>query len=296
MNNLDWYILQDMKRTIRSSITVGVVGAGTLGIQIASHLLYSGCSVVLKTRFQENIVKSKESVERLLSKYAGDVAHPTGELKVVTKYSELWPCSFIIEAVPEDQATKLAVLEEIEHNVPEDTDIYSNTSSISIEELASGLKRPERFLGFHLFNPVRKMNLVEIIIGPKTGEDTLSNAKSLAKIMEKDSVTVNNSPGFIVNRLLLWQINEAARMVSEGVSSIEDIDKAVRLGLNHPMGPFQLADLIGLDVCLSILRTLDHDLGLPGYTPSPLMESLVREGRLGKKTSRGFYTYEMSGH
>lgn len=268
-----------------------MVGAGTLGTQIAAHLLVSGAQVVLRTRFPENVAAARQKVGRLLDRYPEKEGELLDSLQVLTDCSGLNGCSAIIEAVSEDLSTKLDVLRDIERSTGNGTHLFTNSSSISIDTLASGLERPERFLGFHLFNPVRKMDLVEIVVGKSTGQGTIECAGKLAVLMGKEAVTVRNSPGFIVNRLLLWQINEAARMVEEGVTSMEDIDKAVRLGLNHPMGPFQLADLIGLDVCLSILRTLDSDLGLPGYSPSPLLIRHVEEGRLGKKAGRGFYEY-----
>lgn len=278
-----------------SNRPIGVVGAGTLGTQISAHLLLSGHPVVLKTRSSDMITHIRDKVERIIEKYPDSKGAPY-ELRVVTDFCELKCCSLIIEAVSEDLSIKKDVLNNVERCVDDSTYIFTNSSSISIDQLASDLERPEMFLGYHLFNPVGRMGLVEIIIGERTGKVTIDAALELATVMKKEPVIVRNSPGFIVNRLLLWQINEAARMVEEKVSTVTDIDKAARLGLNHPLGPFQLADLIGLDVCLSILNTLNHDLGLPGYEPSPIIQSMVKEGRLGKKVGRGFYTYEKGGH
>lgn len=249
---------------------------------------------MLKTRSGDRIAQIREKVERVIDKYPGP-CKARNELRIITDYSELTGCALVIEAVSEDLFIKKEVLNEVERCVDAGTFIFTNSSSISIDELASDLKRPEMFLGYHLFNPVGRMILVEIIIGERTGKDALDAALELAEVMNKEPVIIRNSPGFIVNRLLLWQINEAARMVEEKVSTVTDIDKAARLGLNHPLGHFQLADLIGLDVCTSILNTLSRDLRLPGYEPSPLIQTMVKEGRLGKKVGRGFYTYEKGG-
>lgn len=269
---------------------IGVVGTGTLGTQIAAHVLCQGGSVIIKTRSSEKIGSINDRIGKLVSKYPNK-SKPVGDLMIVTDYCDLANCAAVIEAVIEDQEAKISVLKAVEMNIRNDAFLLTNSSSISIDTLASGLMRPMNFLGFHLFNPVARMNLVEIILGKHTSDKTVNFTLGLAKAMGKDPVLVNNRPGFIVNRLLLWQINEAAKMVTEGVSTVTDIDKAVRLGLNHPMGPFQLADLIGLDVCLSILNTLHQDLGLPGYQPSILIRTMVEEGRLGKKTGLGFYDY-----
>lgn len=276
---------------IEGAVSIGVVGAGTLGVQISAHLLNNGFQVTLKTRFSDNVNAIKGRVDKQLSKYPSIRNGAINGLTIATDYQSLSRCSVIIEAVSEVYDIKVEVLKGIELAVPADTYIFTNSSSISIDTLSQVLKLPGRFLGFHLFNPVSRMALVEIVVGDQSTGDAVKYAVELARKIGKDTVIVRNSPGFIVNRLLLWQINEASRMVTEGVSTVVDIDKAVRLGLNHPLGPFQLADLIGLDVCLLILNTLDQDLGLPGYSPSPLIKQMVSEGNLGKKSGRGFYQY-----
>ncbi len=270
--------------------TIGVIGAGTLGIQIAAHLLSCGHKVIIKTRDPKRHPEIAARVERVLSRYPDPSLGSLG-MRIVHEYEDLSDCSMVIEAVSEDMLIKVEVLRAVEKVLPKNSFLFTNSSSISIDALGGQLEQPNKFLGYHLFNPVSKMGLVEIIVGEHTGPPALEGALSLAKDMRKEPVIVRNSPGFIVNRLLLWQINEAARMVTQGVSTIEDIDKAVRLGLNHPMGPFQLADLIGLDVCLSILNTMEHDLGMPGYAPAPLIVEMVEKGRYGKKVGAGFYDY-----
>lgn len=270
---------------------IGVVGAGILGTQITAHLQHCGYSVILKTRSLDRRDIIIDMVERLRRKYINNPHCQWGGLDIVDDFQKMGDCQVVIEAVVEDMGIKSSVLRDVENVLRPEAFIFTNSSSISIDSLANELTRPERFLGFHFFNPISRMGLIEIVVGEHTCETALDHALMLARAIEKDPVVVRNSPGFIVNRLLLWQINEATRMVEEGVASIEDVDKAVRLGLNHPLGPFQLADLIGLDVCLSILEVLHHDLGLSGYLPSDTMVKMVREGRIGRKAGEGFYSY-----
>ena len=272
-------------------VPIGVVGAGTLGVQISAHLLHHGYRVILKTRSVDINGSVKKRVIKILEKYESEGRDPSLDLEVVTNYYALEKCKVVIEAVLEDLSVKIGVLSGIEDVVSHDALIFTNSSSISIDRLAEAFISPERFLGFHFFNPVSKMGLIEVVVGTHTDHATVQKALELVDGIGKEPVVVRNSPGFIVNRLLMWQINEASRMVEAGVSTIEDIDKAVRLGLNHPLGPFQLADLIGLDVCFSILKTLERDLGLPGYAPSSLIKDMVQKGQLGKKAGQGFYDY-----
>jgi 3-hydroxybutyryl-CoA dehydrogenase len=289
-DTIDSKVLNPFKKAkVRS---IGIIGAGTLGTQITAHLLYCGCDVILKTRSPDKIEQIASRVTHVLDKYPNvHVEKQIANFEVVTDYEALNICDAVIEAVVEDVQVKKEVLASASHSCPDVDFFFTNSSSICIDNIAPSLRDPSSFLGYHLFNPVYKMRLVEIVIGDATGEKAISAAMKVAELMDKDAVIVQDSPGFIVNRLLLRQINDAARMLEQNVSTIEDIDKAVRLGLNHPLGPFQLADLIGLDVCLSILRSLEQSAGWGSHPPSPLIEWMVAKGKLGRKSGEGFYKY-----
>ncbi len=198
----------------------------------------------------------------------------------------------VIEAVYENLDTKLEVFRTLDELCPSETVLASNTSSISITALGAATRRPDRVVGMHFFNPVPLMKLVEVVRGLDTGESTIALVLEEARLLGKTPVVVSDMPGFVSNRLLIPMINEAVFALHEGVASAEEIDTVMRLGMNHPMGPLRLADLIGLDVCLQILNVLQGGFGDPKYRPCPLLRQMVAAGRLGRKTGQGFYTYE----
>ena len=280
--------------------TLGIVGVGTMGAGIAYAALQHGYQVTITDRTPDLAERGKATLERLLSGGVQrgsiteeQVKDSLDRLNVVTTLEALIDCDLIIEAVFEDFEVKKAVFQKLDSLCTEETILASNTSSIPITDLAATTQRPERFVGIHFFNPVHAMQLVEVIRGYHTSDATLERARALAVELGKTPVIVQDSAGFIANRLLAPMLNDAVVMLMEGVASKEDIDTAVRLGLNHPMGPLALADLIGLDVLLHILETLHQHLGDLQYSPAPLLRKMVAAGDLGRKTGRGFYDYPL---
>ena len=277
---------------------VAVLGAGTMGHGIAQIIAMAGCIVSIRDiedRFLENaLARIKKSLEKLSAK--GKLKEtpdavlsrikPTTDLKQAVNDADL-----IIEAVPENLNIKKTVLTEASEYAPEECIIASNTSTISITQLAEFTKNPENFLGVHFFNPPVIMKLVEITKGFKTSDSTIKKVISFIQTLGKEPVLVEkDSSGFIVNRILMGALNEAANMLWEGIGTVESIDKAVKLGLNWPMGPFELMDFIGLDVVLAIAEVLQKEFG-DKYTPSPVLKQMVRAGLLGRKSGKGFYDY-----
>jgi 3-hydroxybutyryl-CoA dehydrogenase len=276
-----------------SRYAVGVIGSGLMGTQIAEYMVQTGYPVILKTRSPESIEGITSKIRKKLSKrlQEQEVERCLENLIITTDYSDLNNVDIIIEASKEDLEIKKEVFSELSRVCKPTTIFATNSSSLSIDALAEVTDRPERFIGLHFFNPVHRMDLVEVVIGSKTSNATKEFAVNLANDLKKQPIVVKNSPGFIVNRLLLPQINEAIRLLGDGIASREDIDSAVKLGLNHPMGPFELADFIGLDTCLSILEVLHTGLGDDHFEPAPLLREMVEEGKLGYKSGEGFYTY-----
>jgi 3-hydroxybutyryl-CoA dehydrogenase len=277
---------------------IGVVGAGQMGAGIAQVAAMNGFSVILNDvkdvfldRAMERIQKSlstlvrKERISEEQKKATVERIQTTREIKPFDA------ADFVVEAVIENQDLKLEVFKQLDEHCRSDVILASNTSSIPITRIAAATKRPSEVIGMHFMNPVPLMKLVEIIQGLATSEETFETTKDLAVKLKKIPVAANDSPGFISNRILLPMINEAIFALHEGVGTAEAIDSVMKLGMNHPMGPLELADLIGLDTCLSILEVLHEGFGDSKYRPCPLLRKYVDAGYLGRKTGRGFYAY-----
>ena len=283
--------------------TVGVVGAGQMGRGIAQVAAQSGCEVIMLDASRELAQGGKDRIagqlERLVAKQKVteqqrdellERIHPEGD------FAALRPCDFVIEAAPEREDLKLSIFKKADDATTDDTILASNTSSISITKLGSQTSHPERVIGMHFMNPVPLMKLVEVVRGLPTSDATFQATVELAERFGKTTIAARDIPGFIVNRVLIPLLNEACYALYEGLGTVEDIDKGVKLGLNHPMGPLELADLIGLDTCLAIAQVLHQELGDDKYRPCPLLRQHVAAGWLGRKVGRGFYTYDPKGN
>ncbi len=277
---------------------ISVLGAGTMGHGIAHAAAACGYETRLFDPSPEALAKASQQIEGILAK-AVDLGKTTAAeadaaRARLTTSTEVWTAvagaDFVIEAAPERVDLKLALMGEVERHVPKHAVIATNTSALSITEIAGSLADPSRVAGMHFFNPVHKMKLVEIVRALESSEAALATVESVARRMGKETVLVRESPGFITSRVNASIGNEAFYMLMEGVASARDIDKALKLGLNHPMGPFELVDLVGLDTRLSILEYLHRSLG-EKYRPCPLLAQYVRAGRLGRKVGRGVYEY-----
>jgi 3-hydroxybutyryl-CoA dehydrogenase len=278
--------------------TVGVVGSGTMGAGIAQVFALAGNQVILVDLRQELLDRALAGISANLERQAKKQAITAVQkdaciaaIRAATDTVALTPCSLVIEAVSEDAEIKTRVLKQIEAAVSEECIIATNTSTISISRLASCLRAPRRFIGMHFMNPAPVMQLVEVVSALQTAPDVTGAVEAAAKRIGKTPVLVKDSPGFVLNRLLIPMINEAVCALDCGVASAEAIDACMKLGANHPMGPLALADLIGLDVCLRIMEVLHADFGDPKYRPCPLLRRMVAAGRLGRKTGSGFFAY-----
>jgi 3-hydroxybutyryl-CoA dehydrogenase len=284
---------------MNSPQTIGVIGAGTMGAGIAQACALAGLLVVMIDVDEQRVARGNAAVAASLDRLVTKAKLSAGEreialacLRGTTDYSGLRICDLIVEAASENEALKLEILQQqVEPRARYDAIVATNTSSISITRLGAAMTRPQRFVGLHFFNPVPLMGLVEVVRGGQTDDATVEAAVALAKRLGKTPVVVKDSPGFVVNRLLCPMLNEAVLVYGESVASARDVDEAMKLGANHPIGPLALCDLIGIDVVLAVMEVFHRQFGDPKYRPAPLLREMVAAGHLGRKSGRGFYTY-----
>ena len=277
---------------------IGVLGTGTMGAGIIQVCAQKGYEVVMRARHETSIEKGlatvKKNLDRMVAKGKMEQAEADeifGRVHGSTDINIIADADLVIEAATEDMEAKKALFAQLNEICKPDTIIATNTSSLSITEIAVASGRPDKVIGMHFFNPVPAMKLVEIICGLTTSEETKATILELTQILGKTPVEVAEAPGFVVNRILIPMINEGIGIYADGVASVEGIDTAMKLGANHPMGPLELGDLIGLDVCLAIMDVLYKEFGDPKYRAHTLLRKMVRAGKLGRKSGEGFYNY-----
>ena len=275
-----------------------VVGTGTMGNGIAQTFAQAGHDVLLKGRSEASLGKAHKAIEKSLSKLvekgkmeAAEKEAITARIKDTMDYGDCKDVDLVIEGVAEDMATKVEIFKTLDAICKPEAILATNTSSLSITEIVAATNRPDKVVGMHFFNPVPMMKLVEVITGQLTSQETHDRVMAIASEVGKTPVSANEAPGFIVNRILIPMINEGVSIYADGVASKEEIDEAMKLGANHPMGPLALGDLIGLDVCLAIMEVLFHEFEDSKYRPHPLLRKMVRANQLGRKTGIGFYDY-----
>lgn len=278
--------------------TIGIVGAGQMGNGIAHVMSLAGYDVTLNDISEDALSSAMEILRGNMSRQVGrgkiaeaDMEAALARIKTTTALKDLGPSDLIIEAATERETVKQAIFEDLLPHLKPTTILTSNTSSISITRLASRTDRPEKFMGFHFMNPVPVMQLVELIRGIATDEETFAACKEVVDRLDKTAASAEDFPAFIVNRILMPMINEAVYTLYEGVGNVQSIDSSLKLGANHPMGPLELADFIGLDTCLAIMNVLHDGLADTKYRPCPLLTKYVEAGWLGRKSQRGFYDY-----
>jgi len=278
--------------------TVGVIGSGQMGSGIAQVAAASGYAVIMNDVQDAFVERGFATIEKSLGRLVKkekmspeDMKTILGRIEGSTALDDMARADFVVEAAVENEELKARIFEQLDAVCREEVILASNTSSISITRIGSVTKRPDKVIGMHFMNPVPMMKLVEIINGLATSQETFATTRDLAVAMDKTPVLANDFPGFISNRVLIPMINEAVYALFEGVGTAEDIDQVMKLGMNHPMGPLALADLIGLDTCLAIMEVLQRGLGDDKYRPCPLLRKYVAAGWLGRKSGRGFYVY-----
>ncbi len=277
---------------------IGVIGAGTMGTGIAHVSALSGFDVTLvdieQNLLEHSLTSIKKGLKRQVDKgkiSQDEMNAALVRIQTITEMKSLSSEDIVIEAATENKEVKISIFRELDTFCPEKAILASNTSSISISLIASATNRPEKVIGMHFMNPVSIMKLVEIIRGKLTSDETTKKVKNLVEVLNKIPVECNDSSGFVSNRILMPMINEAVFCLADGVATAEAIDKIMTVGMAHPMGPLTLADLIGLDICLAIMKVLHRDMGDNKYRPCPLLEEMVSAGNLGRKTGQGFYSY-----
>lgn len=275
-----------------------VIGTGTMGSGVVQAFAQANQPVVMKSRTQASLDKAVAKISKSLAKLVdkGKVTQDymdatLANISTTTDYATFADADLVIEAASEDMNLKKEVFTELDKICKPETIFATNTSSLSITEIAACTNRPDRFIGMHFFNPAPVMKLVEVIKGQKTSNDVCNRIMELSSAIGKTPVMVKEAPGFVVNRILIPLVNEGIGIYADGIASVEDIDNAMKLGANHPMGPLALGDLIGLDVCLAIMEVLHNEFGDDKYRPHPLLRKMVRAGLLGRKTGEGFYKY-----
>ncbi len=293
------FVNSGLREPIMAIKTVGVLGAGTMGSGIAQVFARNGFAVHLvdnqPSHLQQAVIKIQKGLDKCIDRgmiteerkeNALSIIHTSPQMDVFKE------CDLIVEAVSEEEPTKIALFQSIDRICPEHTILASNTSAISLTRMAAATKRPDRFMGMHFMNPVPLMELVELIRGLQTSDETFNTLYDVSKKLNKTPVTVKDFPGFVSNRILMPMINEAIYTLYEGVATKDDIDAVMTLGMNHPMGPLKLADMIGLDTCLFIMNVLHDGFNDSKYRPCPLLQQMVDAGYMGKKSGKGFYEYE----